>query len=547
MATFYWNSGKNEDIVTQWVDHLQHEAYVKDVNQIIEKNCQEISDAIKTGSAEQVQAINNVCGQLEDINFHLQSIDSNITELRGEINNLASMIDWKMSQMIEEQRITNQLLGHIAQLLRIPDSQKQRVYHIEQGIKYLKNAFMENDVNSLFYDDAFEELKKAEQIEKKDFITLNKIGQVHLYSKKHLNFQTAEEYFLKSARESFAEYNAQGTTTSNNLNPLGQSYSDMEIIKLIDSGSKLAAVKLCANQKGWSLEQSKNYVDSLISDQNNGSLPINNFLISTVDSYLLAARCSYLRQNNSKAIEYSEKACNLIPKFLNAKFDKAKYLAANNESIESVNLLQQVISSDRYFSVKTVKDGDLISKTETTDLLERLKINSYNQAKERLEELTKRATKNSKANEIISEIKSHLSRDNYLSNMKAIDLLDSKYNLPYFENSNMGYTQNFKIIRRTTKPELSLSNFLTKENNSNREFSNLKEKLKKDLVREEVMSFSKMIGMLGVVVGFFRGCTLRNFSMEGSTWIGTTIVFVLIGALIGYIKGSSATIKVEHK
>jgi|TARA_B110000967_G_C18845877_1_gene541953 hypothetical protein len=120
MATFYYNSGKNEDIVTQWVDHLQHESYVKDVNQVIEKNSKEISESIRTGSAGQVQAINNVCGQLEDMNYNLQSIDYNISELRGEINTMASMLDWKLSQLIEEQRITNQLLGFIAQLLRIP-------------------------------------------------------------------------------------------------------------------------------------------------------------------------------------------------------------------------------------------------------------------------------------------------------------------------------------------------------------------------------------------------------------------------------------------
>ena len=374
MASFYWNSGKKEDIVTQWVDHLQHEAYVKDVKQIIEKNSQEISAAMKTGSAEQVQAINNVCGQLEDMNYNLQSIDYNISELRGEINAMASMLDWKLSQMIEEQRITNQLLGFIAQLLRIPDSQKQRVYHIEQGIKYLKNAFMENDVNSSFYIDALEDLKKAESIERKDFITLNRIGQVHLYSKEHLDFEKAEEYFLKSARESLAEANVNGTTVSNNLSPYG-------------------------------------YETDVYSN--------NPFIAATAESYLYAGRACYLQRKLDKATEYAQKAFELVPEFLQAGFEQAKYLASNNKSTESANLLEQVISSDRHFSVKTVKDGNLISKTETTDLLEKLKVSSYNQAKEKLDELKKISRKDSQASAIISEISNHLSKNNYLSNMKG--------------------------------------------------------------------------------------------------------------------------------
>jgi tetratricopeptide (TPR) repeat protein len=504
MATFYWNSGKKENIIAQWVDHLQHEAYVKDVNQIIEKNSQEISEAVKTGSVEQVQAINNVCGKLEDMNFNLQSIDYNISELRGEINAMASMLDWKLSQMIEEQRITNQLLGFIAQLLRIPDSQKQRVYHIEQGIKYLKNAFMENDVNSSFYIDALEDLKKAENIERKDFITLNRIGQVHLYSKSHLDFAKAEEYFLKSARESFAEANVNGTTVSNNLSAYG-------------------------------------YKTDVYSS--------NPFIVATAESYLYAGRACYLQNKLDEASEYAKKAFELIPEFLQAGFEQAKYLASNDKRTESVKLLENVISSDRLFSVKTVKDGDLISKNETTELLNRLKIDSYNQAKEKLNKLKSEASKSSNASEILSKIESHLSKNNYLSNMKALDMINSKYQLPYYENRHNGSMRynDMAILRITVKPQLELSEFLKKENNSHRELNYLKDNLKQKLIKEEIMNFGKLGAGLGAVIGFFRGCTMKSFSMDSSTWLTTTIVVTIIGIGIGYLIANSTNIKIKNR
>jgi hypothetical protein len=75
-----------------------------------------------------------VCGTLDagfsEVGQYLKEINCNVSELRGEITAMASMLDWKLSLLIEEQRLTNELLGNIAQLLRIPDSQKQRVYYI---------------------------------------------------------------------------------------------------------------------------------------------------------------------------------------------------------------------------------------------------------------------------------------------------------------------------------------------------------------------------------------------------------------------------------
>lgn len=498
MATFYYNRGKREDIVTQWIDHLQHDAYVKDEKQLIEKNHKEISELIKTGSVEQVKAINNVCGQLNDMNLHIQSINCNISKLSGEINAMASLIDWKLSQMIEEQRITNQLLGFVATLLRIPDSQKQRVYHIEQGIKYLKNAFMENDVNSSFYIDAFEELKKAEYIERKDFITLNRIGQIHLYSKSHLDFEKAEEYFLKSARESYAEANVNGTTVPNNLSPYGYEL----------------------------------YIYSK-----------NPFLAATAESYLYAGRACYLQRKLDKAIEYAQKAFELVPEFLLAGFEQAKYLAANNKEIESISLLNKVITTDRFFLIKTVKDKDLIFNKVITDFLEGLKFESYRKAQEKYEDLKKNAGTNSRANQIISEINNHLSKNNYLSNLKALDMIDKKYELPIYENNHteMRY-EGMIITRRLINQVLNLSEFLQKENNSQKEFLLLLDSLKQKLIRAKTLNYGLFGAGIGTILSIFQG----HAGMV-VYWLFETLIFAILGAVLGYLIANSTSIKVVER
>lgn len=498
MATFHYNPRLRESIVTQWHSYLQQNAYIRDVQQIISKNSSEIQETIRTGTAEQVEAINNVCGQIEITNSHLLSIDDNITGLRGEICSMASMLDWKTSKIIEELRIANQLLGSIVQLLRIPDSQKQRVYHIEKGLKYLMNAFIEDDVNSSFYIDALEELKKAENIERKDFITLNRIGQVHLYSKKYTDFAEAASYFLKSARESFAEANVKGTTASNNLLPNGYEVT----------------------------------VDKT-----------NLYLAATAESYLYAGRAFYLQRNLDKATEYAGKAFELVPEFLQAGFEQAKYLTANGEEDKAVGVLKQVIAGDRNFSIKTLLDEDLISKKGVTQLLERLKSESYNEAKNRLDKLNVIARKDSHARINLSKMNRCLSENNFLSSMQALDMLNKKYKHFYVAYDVYDYT----ITKKQVNPPLALEEFLVKENSSEAELRRLIQELegkKSKVINDHSISHLKNGALIGAgIVGIFMLIGLLGSMSspipEGylSLLLGV-ILYVLGGGILGAITGA---------
>lgn len=495
MASFYIDRHSSESINSQWIKHLQTNAYIRDIDSIVSQNRHELQSTIQNASSEQIKAINQVCGTLNDgfaeVSNHLKNINSNISELRGEISEMAAMLDWRLSMLIEEQRLTNQLLGHIAQILRIPDSQKQRVYYIEQGLKYLKNAYLEG-IGSPFFIDAMEGFIEAEKIERKDYITLNRIGQIYLYSQKYLNIPLAQEYFIKSAREAMVEANAGGTTVSNHFTPHGS--------------------------------------HPLIYSQ-------NPFIAAQAEAYLYASRTCYLQQKYSEAIELAGKAYQLIPEFVEAGFEQAKYLAANNQESESAQVLETVISKDRLFSIKTLNDKDLSNKKAILQLLENLHHKVISQADTALQKCINSMNSNSKAKTIIREIEENVSKNSFLSGMKALDLINADYSFPYLTYTKAEYNGIKKVVN--SNPQ-KLFNFIKCEADSPSHLENLQQKIIKDASEGNLAIGVFLGGFAGIIVGFFRGCTVKDFSMDWGTLFITAIICAGIGAVIGFISGQFA-------
>jgi tetratricopeptide (TPR) repeat protein len=500
MATFFLDRYSKENSISQWTKHLQTEAYISDVDDIISRNRRELETTMRSASSEQIKAINHVCGKLDDgfneVSRYLKDIDSNISGLRGEISEMASMLDWRLSMVIEEQRVTNQLLGNIAVLLRIPDSQKQRVYYIERGLKYLKNAYLE-DIHSSFYSDALESFRDAEKIERKDYITLNRLGQIFLYSKKNMDIPLAEQYFLKSAREAIVESNAGGTTTSNNLNPYG-------------------------------------YNLTIYSE--------NPFKVAAAEAYLYASRACYLQDKLDDAIELAGKSYKLIPEFLEAGFEQAKYLAAGNQVDKAVTVLETVINKDRYFSIKTLNDKDLSSKQEVLSFLEGLQQKAILKAKEKMDECTAFLIPNSKAKELIIEIESNVSKNTFLSGMKALDILEKDYKMEY-EEFIPAITE---IHRRVVSPVLKINQFVKRERFSAVHFDDVKQKVKREIVSTYTIQYAYGAGAIGLVIGFFKGCSLKTFSEDWGTFFATLAIFGILGVIIGLIVASGKEPKVVN-
>ncbi len=184
-------------------------------------------------SFDQIQAIEKntieVCGTLEN-GFDL---------LSESINELGSILDFRLSTIIENQIISNLLAANIALLLKIPDFQKERQYHIEQGLKHFKNASFDPEL----FNDALENLLKAEKLEKTDYVVLYYIGMIYLYSPNNNDLILAREYFQKALKYSLVETNESATVLANILSGDINKKLD-ENIANIDSIKNISA-KIC--------------------------------------------------------------------------------------------------------------------------------------------------------------------------------------------------------------------------------------------------------------------------------------------------------------
>lgn len=488
---FYYNRFSGISIEEQWITYYQNKEYIKDINTIVSQNRRELQNSFSNATTEQTKALNNVCGSINDgfemMGNHLRDINYNISSLRGEINEMASMLDWKLSVLIEEQRITNQLLEKVSKILKIPDSQKQRVYFIEKGLKYLRSAIPDGP-ESEFFSDALESFLEAEKIERKDFITLNRIGQVHLYSKKYFDIKKSKEYFLKSAREASVEDYAGGTTTSQMLNPIGQ-------------------------------------ISLLYSD--------TPFRAATAEAYLYASRACYLMQNLEEATQLAGKAYELIPDFLEAGFEQAKYLAANDKGKDAAGVLRTVIKKDRYFSLKTLSDPDLISKSEIVELLELFKDNAIYDANNLRSKCTKKVRPISLTHSLLGKVDKLISKKNFLSAMQAVDMFNISY--PFILNNYTVGSGGDWVKKNSWSYNNTILGHIEKENENEDKRVELRSKVQTEIYKVDLFAGIAIGIAAGIVIGFFRGCSLDKFSMDGGTWFNTILLFGAIGLTIGFL------------
>ena len=125
------------------------------------------------------QILSNIDKGIGTIAVGMQVLSSNIAQA-------ASVIRFSLLQM-------HGTLKLILDELRIPESQRERRYHIEEGMKYFSKGMKSG--NCLYFEDALDEFSKATSIERKDFFSWYYIGMIHLYSKDHLDIDKASSAF----------------------------------------------------------------------------------------------------------------------------------------------------------------------------------------------------------------------------------------------------------------------------------------------------------------------------------------------------------------
>ncbi len=478
-------------------DYISYE--FENQNEIIRNSSTQIADGINLST-------NAICGTLENgFNELISTNKSGFDNVNANLENIASVLTWKFQEIIEQQKITNLLLGNISILLRIPDIQKERQYYVEQGLKFFQNARADKS----FYDDSLENLLKAEQIEKTDYFTLQRIGMIYLFSAKHLDLSKAIDYFLKSAKYSYGETHSFSSQTNNYL---------------------------------------ENDLNSDVSRQIRTTLDIKKH---TANSYLYASQCYYLKNDYKNALTCAQNAYKIVPSFLEAGFNTVKYLCCLDKEKVAVPILKDIILKNKFFSVKTINDADIITKQEIQTLLLELSTDALNKSMSRLKELKKYNVSNKNIDKILDNAQTKILKKNYISSLEAIDILNKEYDLNfnyiYYKNEikdkmfdNIDSTINHLSNHREFRKKMSSTSVLTESelfdfsknlvNFPVTEKENKKSKLDEYLDYERyyqnthpkfVQSEQKIRNFVNSKIG------KENSSRQQGTWFAAILFFIL--------------------
>ena len=161
----YWRPWKeNSNLFDSYLD------YSKDIS-LAKYGADTVGKYINQASKQQVQAINQL-GQAIGRGMNV------LSNQMSDINEALVFLNRNMDVQIEQQKLSNLLLQNIAELLRVPDSEKERQHSIELGIKFFVNASKDSDL----FADALEELLKAESLMKQDYFVLHRLGFIYLYA-----------------------------------------------------------------------------------------------------------------------------------------------------------------------------------------------------------------------------------------------------------------------------------------------------------------------------------------------------------------------------
>lgn len=314
---FYWKPWREDaDLFGSWLD------YKKDVT-LAKYTADSIGQYIAQANNNQVNAINDVSRKLgtgfDILSNKFDTLSLQLTSIESELG----LVNQNLELQIEQQNISNLLLQNIGELLRVPNSEKERQRNIENGLKFYVNAQKDDDL----FGDALEELLKAESLMKQDYFVLHRIGMIYLHSLKHIDLQQALDYFIKAAKYASVE-------------------SDPNALRLVNA-----------------LTIDKSAVNSEITNN------INSIGLLASDSYDKAAFASYILGNYNDSVKFQEKALNLndIPKNY---FLLAKYQARNNQIDSCILNLAYCIEKAPTIILLLFKDLDLINVPEVISLIE---------------------------------------------------------------------------------------------------------------------------------------------------------------------------------
>jgi tetratricopeptide (TPR) repeat protein len=355
----YWNPfSKDASLVKNWFD------YVKDVS-LAKYTADSVGCYLGLVSDQQIKAIHatgqKICGafyegmsglqsQLSNVEGQLEQVSGQLYQISGQLQG----VNQRLSLILDEVRTSNILQQNIAELLRIPDSQKQRQHHVELGLKFLKNALRDADL----YQDALQELLAAEKLMASDYFVLHRIGLIYLYSPELGDIEKALDYFTRAAKYAAIESDPGASRLSNILGKKANTRFDQQPDPSAGDVSALAA-----------------------------------------ESYHHASTALYALGRFEDAAKMAEKAVKYQAGDGKYLFYLAKYQARIGKSDSAVAHLEKAVELIPALALATIGDYDLNQLQPILQMLEKVNDNITVQLNEGIQRLENWMSDNAQADE----------------------------------------------------------------------------------------------------------------------------------------------------
>ena len=387
LLSYYRPWDENSRFVDSWGDYIRDKTMTEYGASLVGSQIKEASreqiNAIRQASELQIAAIDSQTKEMKligdshnlAIRQAAEDIGFNIAEVKEELSILNRRIDISREQL----RLSLILQKNIAELLKIPNSEKERQQAITLGIQFFVNASKDPDL----FDDALEEFLKAESMKKQDYFVLHRIGLIYLYAEKHLDPSLAIDYFTRAGKYAAAESSPDALRLTNILtNSINEEYTQ--------STSDPSKISLLA-----------------------------------ADSYEKAALAYYILGNDQQAVSFQEKAL-LYDNSAKNYFNLAKYLIRSGNTSLSINKLETAIDQNPKLIDGVFCDADLIvepqiihfvkrKNSEVDNALEEIVIKSFNNKKAKIKNIL-----------CYDKIASCVDNWNYIEKTNALSALSDK-------------------------------------------------------------------------------------------------------------------------
>ena len=394
--SFIYNFHSEKSHLEQWNKYLEGYQQTQDIVKAVSVGSRKISKSVKSSEVKITQTLNAqkkviehtigkasdditkeiqfstdaICGSL-DAGFKVMS--SNLTELSSSIDRIgeeleymSTMLDWRLSSLIEEQRLANVKLDKIAEAVKIPEFQKVRIWNVKRALVYLKSA----RTDSSHYLTAIKHFSTALVEDDEDYFSMYELGMIFLFVPQHLDVGKAKDLFVQSANHARAD---------------GKSYKD--------------------------------------GDNENEFCDPN---ILKVEAAYMAAKAAYVLGAFNEAAKLSQQVVKHKTNHIGGRLLCAKSYVAGNNGVRAATAIRSLIKNRWMHVIFVLDELDLIGNPEVRAVINEEKEESHSLALKIVKNCRKRIISGSVADKELSGFESRLDVNTIYENRQILEELAKK-------------------------------------------------------------------------------------------------------------------------